>query len=392
MNIFLIGNGFDLAHFLPTKYENFLHTIAFLIKNYTNDMTTVGSILGNPQLCKADWWISKCYDRYRAGWDQSPLHSEEINAIINKAKKNVWFTYFLESFDQDLGWIDFEKEISYIINSFSDFFAHNNERTFAMELEIEKEGTRYVISRFSYFHEHIVPSPSLPSPYENRRVRDKYCTEYPKGSGIWVINKEAVIDELYAALGELSFLLKEYLRIFVEQPINTLMHEKLLLPNPQFQKEGRVITFNYSSVFEKVYGAKDVIHIHGALADKIVLGVNPNEDDDLHTVDTTFLQFKKYYQRVRFGTDISYLNFMEYAHMAKRYDNGHTVTVVGHSLDVTDKDIIMEVFSLPNAIIILYHDEKAIGNYIKNLVNIYGKEGFDRLRFEKKLRFMPLSS
>lgn len=392
MNIFLIGNGFDLAHFLPTKYENFLHTIAFLIKNYTNDMTTVGSILGNSQLHATDAWIGKCYSHYGSGWNQSSLVPDEIGELIIKAKKNMWFKYFSEAFDQDLGWIDFEKEISYVINSFSDFLTINTASTFAMELNIENEGTRYVISRFSYFHDHYeVPAPII-SPYENRRVQSRYCIEYPKGSGIWSINKEAVISELYLALGELSFLLKEYLRIFVEQPIDTLMREKLLLPNPQFQKEGRVITFNYSSVFEKVYGAKDVIHIHGALADKIVLGVNPNEDDDLHTVDTTFLQFKKYYQRVRFGTDISYLNFMEYARMSKRYDNGHTVTVVGHSLDVTDKDIIMEVFSLPNEIIILYHDEKAIGNYIKNLVNIYGKEGFDRLRFEKKLRFMPLSS
>ncbi len=389
MNLYLIGNGFDLAHDLPTKYENFLHTIAFLINSYTCDMTTVGSILGNSQLHTADAWICKCYSRYAAGWNQSPLMAEEINVLITKAKKNMWFAYFSEAFDQNLGWIDFEKEISYVIDSFSDFLAVNTTSTFAMELNIENEGTRYVISRFSYFHDHYeVPAPII-SPYEYRRVRDSYCTEYPKGSGIWSINKEAVIDELYRALGEFSFLLKEYLRIFVEQPIDVLLREKLLLPNPQFQKEGRVITFNYSSVFEKVYGAKQVIHIHGTLNDKIVLGVNPDEDDDVRTVDTTFLQFKKYYQRVRFGTDISYLSFIQHFHMTKKASH-YTVTVVGHSLDVTDKDIITEIFSLSDEIHILYHNEKAIGGYIKNLVNIYGKEGFDHLRSDKKLRFMPL--
>ena len=25
--ILIIGNGFDLAHFLPTKYEHFIHTM-----------------------------------------------------------------------------------------------------------------------------------------------------------------------------------------------------------------------------------------------------------------------------------------------------------------------------------------------------------------------------
>ena len=57
MNLFLIGNGFDLAHDLPTKYENFLHTISFLINSYTSDMTTVGSIFGNNQLHVVDDWI-----------------------------------------------------------------------------------------------------------------------------------------------------------------------------------------------------------------------------------------------------------------------------------------------------------------------------------------------
>lgn len=40
MNILVIGNGFDLAHNLPTKYGDFLNFIALLgeehIKDYTN--------------------------------------------------------------------------------------------------------------------------------------------------------------------------------------------------------------------------------------------------------------------------------------------------------------------------------------------------------------------
>lgn len=403
MNLFLIGNGFDLAHDLPTKYENFLHTISFLINSYTSDMTTVGSIFGNNQLHVVDDWICNCYKRYGSGWNQVALNTTEINGIINKAKGNMWFTYLSEAFDRDIGWIDFEKEISYVIDSFADFLAVNTRRSFAMELNIEDDGIRHVISRFSYFHDHEESSfSSCPSYegfgfshvslYDNRKVRDRYCTEYPKGSGIWIINKEAVIGELYHALEELSFLLKEYLRIFVEQPLDILLREKLLHANPQLQNENRIISFNYTSVPEIVYGVQNVIHIHGTLSDKIVLGVNPNKDDDLQTVNTTFLQFKKYYQRVYFGTDIDYLRFMEHAEKTKRGAGDYILTVVGHSLDVTDRDIIMEIFSLPNEIHILYHDEKAIGRYIKNLVTIYGKEGFDRLRSERKLRFMPLTT
>ena len=59
MRILLIGNGFDLHHWLPTKYENFLHTINFLKRYYTSDMKTVGSIMGNAELQKVDAWIGR---------------------------------------------------------------------------------------------------------------------------------------------------------------------------------------------------------------------------------------------------------------------------------------------------------------------------------------------
>lgn len=38
MNIFLVGNGFDLYHGLPTKYENFLHTMEYIINHKNDDL------------------------------------------------------------------------------------------------------------------------------------------------------------------------------------------------------------------------------------------------------------------------------------------------------------------------------------------------------------------
>lgn len=392
MNLLLVGNGFDLAHFLPTKYENFLHTIKFLINNYTRGMTNISHVFGNHALQAIDPWIGKCYEYYGLGWEKSVLEAEEIENLIHLAKNNMWFSYLSEVFDQDLGWIDFEKEIAFVIKSFSDFFTSTNNRSFSIELNVTDERTRYIISRFSYFHDDANRPPEIISPYTYRRVKDKYCLEYPKGSDIWSIDKEAVVDELYCALDEFAFLLKEYLKIFIDQPLGILLQEGLVVPNPKLQNSNRVISFNYSSVAEKVYRAEKVIHVHGTINDKIVLGINPNEDDDLPTVDTTFLQFKKYYQRVRFGTDSSYLTFMEHTRMVQSHNIDCNVTVVGHSLDTTDKDIITEIFSLANKICILYHNENAVNGYIKNLVNIYGKEGFDHLRSNKKLSFLPLTT
>ncbi len=300
----------------------------------------------------------------------------------------MWFSYFSTVFDQDLGWIDFEREIARVISAFCEFFKTNKARRFTIESCSTNEGVRYILTHFSFFHDRANVNYQIPSPYSEREAKSAYCLQFPKGTGEWIINKEAIVEELYQSLDEFSYLLQEYLRIFVEQPLDRLLSDRLIQLNPNFQNADRVITFNYSSVFEKVYGAENVIHIHGIIDKKIVLGVDPNQDDDRQTVDTTFLHFKKYYQRVRYGTDIDYLNFIDPVQRTSKYSRNCVVSVIGHSLDITDKDIITEVFSLPHEIRILYHDERVIGGYIKNLINIYGKEGFDDLRLKRNLRFL----
>ena len=64
--------------------------------------------------------------------------------------------------------------------------------------------------------------------------------------------------------------------------------------------------------------------------------------------------------------------------------------VIGHSLDITDKDILMELFDISHRITIKYHKKEVVASYIENLVTMYGKEGFDRLRTKKHLRFEQL--
>ena len=354
-------------------------------------MVTVGHVFGNIELRKQDGWISKCYACYGSGWDAAKLNAEEVEKLVTKAKENMWFSYFSTVFDQDLGWIDFEKEIVTVLSAFSEFFAGAEERSFVLEHVSPCDAIHFIISQFSFFYEPAAVPPGFLMPYDNYNVIAEYCMEYPKGSGKWFIKKDSIVKELYRALEDFSCLLQEYLRIFVEQPLDTLLQARLIQKNPKFATAHKVITFNYSSVYEKAYGVEQVMHIHGTIGSRIVLGVNPDEDDDVQTVDTTFLQFKKYYQRVLFGTDTTYLHYVQLNDKTRRA-HLNVVTVIGHSLDISDKDVIMEVFDLADEIHILYHEEKAIGDYIKKLVNMYGKDGFDRLRSVKKLRFEPQSA
>ena len=69
----------------------------------------------------------------------------------------------------------------------------------------------------------------------------------------------------------------------------------------------------------------------------------------------------------------------------------YRVFTMGHSLDITDRDIIEELFQNASEIVILYHNFDAKKSYIANLIKIFGKDGFDMLKKDKKLSFVSLN-
>ena len=144
-----------------------------------------------------------------------------------------------------------------------------------------------------------------------------------------------------------------------------------------------VLSFNYSDTYERVYGNNKNIkynYIHGRAdiqsnvqTSNLVLGIDEYLDNDRKNTDLEFLPFKKYYQRIYKATENIYLDWVDnikkdeaeynrkielaYAGKAdplysipgkKRYYLGvssikrpqHTLYIFGHSLDVTDKDVL----------------------------------------------------
>ena len=77
-----------------------------------------------------------------------------------------------------------------------------------------------------------------------------------------------------------------------------------------------------------------------------------------------------------------------------RYDHQEDLNllIMGHSLDITDRDILYELIELASDIKILYYDEKSKAQYVANLVRIFGREGFMTLRTQKNLTFLSLDA
>ena len=112
MNILVIGNGFDLAHGLPTKYTDFLDFIKefqdFQQFQIPKDVQSQLQLLCSPR--------KKAYHNYFYNLlsENRTLYSE----LITLTTDNSWLRYFIEIYNsKGNGWIDFESEISNIIQT-----------------------------------------------------------------------------------------------------------------------------------------------------------------------------------------------------------------------------------------------------------------------------------
>lgn len=114
MNILIIGNGFDLAHGLPTKYTDFLDWIIDQTYFYEYLKEEESEIVKNIPSLSVN--IPKA--KRRKNLSKRVPHQQEIWYCIDD---NFWIDYFLHNpMYQKENWIDFESEISCVIKSLDD--------------------------------------------------------------------------------------------------------------------------------------------------------------------------------------------------------------------------------------------------------------------------------
>lgn len=388
MNVFILGNGFDLQHGFPTKYINFLNVIWFLRNHYDESMKTVADVFSDIRLQKKDGWIAKSYEQLKWAYKNVRLKKETVDKIVSAANNNFWFRYLSSSYNKDLGWIDFEKEIARVIDVLSDYFYYdkiNFDDKWNSSLEKRK-----ILLRFPFLYEKRgEPAGFNGVPY---KIKEDYVVESLAGSKIYKINKEKIADTFYEELQKFALILKLYLLYFVDETVMYIKNRGLKSKSDQYRNADVVITFNYTKVFENLYNCNSISHIHGKTTSFIVLGVNPDKNDEIESINTDFLWFKKYYQRVFWETDKEFLTIYKELPRKSKYENGIDLHISGHSLDITDSDILRKMIFLANKVTIYYHDSTAVSSYIKNLVAMYGKEEFDIIREEKDLEFKMNSS
>ncbi len=380
-NILLLGNGFDLYYKLPTKYDNFLHVVNYLQSNQNIKFEHIGDVLSQKSLQDLDAFIAQCYNAHKQTFDATLLNKDDIVKIISLTTNNRWFSYLNKVFNKDVGWIDFEKEISFVLNCFEEAF----KKSTLVHFKADEKYVQYVIELFEFYIDKV--SSKNVVTIGTYKVNADYCIEVPVGSGNKIVNTEKVVNNLYDDLSNLAKALKLYLKCFVENTFEFLKDDGTCDRLEFLSHIEKAITFNYTNTYEKLYFNNSAFHIHGNVDNEIVLGVNPDDSDELENMNTTFICFKKYFQRTLFETDREYLRWMKgFVDSQSPY----RLFAMGHSLDITDRDIIEELFQSAKEIFVLYHNVDAKKSYISNLVKMFGKDKFDLLKKDKKLTFLSL--
>ena len=389
----MLGNGFDLYHKLPTTYLCFLKTVEYLKDNNNNNLV-IWSIFNNiKDECKAINDSFNEYSEFYNGYFFDDEDKEKIEEIRKLSKNNCWLNYFRKAYSKDVGWIDFEKEIAKVINIFS--IKGFSKNVFGARDNTAEENS--ILGSFWFYCDLVPETVEDASGNISRHIipthlepKEEYLIEYPSNSGNVILNTSLIIEKLYKELRNLAKMLKIYLDIFVEKPLLKMKDEGIINTNSLFYYFDSVITFNYTNTYEILYKIPNIHYIHGKLDENIVLGINPDKYDETDYLDTSYIMFKKYYQRVLYRTDNSFIEMVNdiKKHRSSNKHGLNNLYVCGHSLDITDQDIIKETFDISNNIFIICHDLNIIGNYVSNLIQIYGKKEFDKIRSEKQLKFI----
>lgn len=354
MNILIIGNGFDLAHKLPTKYTDFLdflENVRILKEEMPQNLEQLSD--------KIDENLRQyLFNSNSSRLDINSKHQNYITEMYELSKDNLWITWFNQErkLNKTLGkyWIDFEAEISKVIQKI--------ESTLLELSPIEECIDNYNELRFELNK----------YPIFNLFINKIYDIDKSDE-----INMERITEKLHNDLNKLIRCFEIYLEDFVKNiDISQL---SLDIYNLNVDK---ILTFNYTNTYQKLYYTDvDCDHIHGKAdinnnieSDNMVLGIDDYLNEDEKFTNTNFIEFKKYYQRLIKGTNCDYKKWIDEINQTKSFTK-HNVYIFGHSLASTDRDVLLDFMENEKTIItIYYNNSNQYSDQICNLVHLIGPD------------------
>lgn len=330
--LIIIGNGFDLAHGLPTSYKDF-------IDDYWNNFRDKI----NTEEYKKFIYANESFYRYYSDY-----------GIINNFK-------------------DFVKSIKECIVDYPDFVFDENTLTFYTS----KYGNREKIFEFKNKFFRQICSKNLDNWVDIETEYYNSLISIAKSTPVKGINKSDLVKELNSEFASIKKLLYDYLKQEIcdkyefkidnsNEIINYFKNEIDDINNPSFQSYSTLfLSFNYTPTARvyheylksKLYSS-NINYIHGEIGNDdnpdIIFGYGDDKDENYKLIknfnDNVFLENIKPFE---YKNNDNFENLLDFLNRSK-----YIVYLVGHSCGLSDKYLLNQILENENcySIITLYRN------------------------------------
>ncbi|MDC4685626.1 AbiH family protein [Acinetobacter baumannii] len=417
MNILIIGNGFDLSHFLPTKYDHFMEVMKHIQNFSTLDENMYFQDLFEKLIIKESFFFKKTQELYECS--EISIDKDEIEKFQVILNNNVWYDFFLDHVNEIKTWIDFEQKIEeallLVVNALQiieEYFLKNGKFNLGISKNDSSRKDTYFFPELQF---HLLVKLGIFNLNEYRNAfapNGKICPDFFKVSNNekYGLDSKKYLSFLQKQLDDFIILFNLYLTNIINK-----FKPKLTFKIKDFDEINSIYSFNYTNTFEKFYSRDTKIHyLHGRFGEEqnLVLGISDLTHDSL--INLRVYGFTKYHQKLLKNTDYSFLHdiLSKYNNDKKELEDaiinlrssmsdftlrGHNSKIVerkkntlsninlnfyiwGHSLDVSDENYIKEIFSFNEEmdnnvrVIIFHYDKFAKFDLLANLIHILKKE------------------
>jgi hypothetical protein len=264
--------------------------------------------------------------------------------------------------DANDGWIDCEDTIHGIIKLFDKILNEicDTKKTYFSTKKLSKESMEII----KVFEHYFIKRDTM---YSSMQITAEFI------NGFNEFDKRKFLDSLKRDLDDTIRALWHYLKFDLEQAEEIKLSEQIKNIQPSY-----VINFNYTNTVSELYKVEEenIFYIHGNLKDEsknMVFGIPDDKEENLD-----FVYFKKYFQRIQKKTGVVERSRFHANESERIPVNLH---FFGHSLGLTDSDVIREITEMSDKMTIYYLDQSDYESKVINLLHIFGKkDGVEKIQ------------
>ena len=389
--IIIVGNGFDLAHQLATRYEDFInwyweewgHLLATSMNRNLTDGLCSFRLKKDVEL--AGWYYVWGW-HYHISTRDYPLqdlvkHAKTDTEVCNFDMHSIFFTEICKAIEEK-GWVDIEAEYYRMLNSvyLSSPEKLNNEFAIVRAKLIEyltsiqdsnindsivNQATRECMMAPFCANEISIEGRAKWNEFLKCRIEDEYLSDIIKLYG------ESEASEKIKQVSEFKKAQRGQIDNMGIGSINgNELPSAILYPDRIM-----LLNFNYTKTADMYMPVDEhhfpINHIHGHLdnPDSVIFGYGDELDNKYQEISSlNNNELLKNIKSIRYLEDVNYRNVLEFVESAP-----YQIYIMGHSCGTSDRTLLNTLFEHPNCVSIkpfYYQNDEGQDNYIEIVQNI----------------------